>query len=191
MLRFAILATASFIALTASAQDKQTAIKWGAVGGWDIRVDRSVGDGCFAHQAYDDGSHVRVGFDMKKNSIYFMITNLSWKSLEAGKLYSMQFVFDGQHKYNGELRGLKMGDYVWLDHSDISSDFTKDFMQRSNLRVFYRESRVASLSLANTYAAVAEVTNCQREIGGFKGGSQPAADPFNPGTKRSTDPFSR
>jgi hypothetical protein len=191
MLKIIFSAVVSLLALAANAQDTQTSAKWGEVGGWSIRVDRSVGDGCFASQAYTDGSYVRLGFDMKKSSIYFMISNDSWRSLEEGKLYPMQFVFDGQYKYNGELRGLKTGNNVWLDHSNVSGEFTKDFMQRSSLRIFYQGNRIAALSLANTYAAVAEVTNCQREIGGTKGGSQPAVDPFNSGSKRSLDPFSR
>jgi hypothetical protein len=178
--------------LTASAAQAQgKAARWGEVGGWAIRVDRSVGDGCYAHQLYTDDTHVRIGFDIKKKSIYFMITNSAWRSIEVGKIYQMQLLFDGQYKYNGDFRGIKMGEYVWLDHSDVSGEFAKDFMQRSNLRVFYQGARIASLSLANTFAAVAEVMNCQREIGGSSGGAPQSADPFNRSSRNPADPFSR
>lgn len=189
-----VILFAALGALAASVSHAQgTAARWGEVGGWSIRVDRSVGDGCYAHQQYTDDSHLRIGFDMKKKTIYFMITNPAWRSIEVGKIYSMQLIFDGQYKYNGEFVGIKMGDYVWLDHSDVSGEFAKDFMQRSNLRVFYQGARIASLSLANTYAAVAEVMNCQREVGGATGGGAqpPAVDPFNRSSRTPADPFSR
>lgn len=185
------LAVAVGILAASAAQGQGTAARWGEVGGWAIRVDRSVGDGCYAHQTYTDDTSLRIGFDMKKKTIYFMIVNPAWRSVEVGKIYSMQLVFDGQHKYNGEFRGIKMGDYVWLDHSDVSANFAADFMQRSSLHVFYQGTRVARLSLANTFAAVTEVINCQREIGGSSGGAPPSADPFNRSSRTPADPFSR
>lgn len=187
-------AVAISLSVPAMPVDAQETAKWGEVGGWQIRVDRSVGDGCYAHQTYEDGTALRLGFDMKKGSIYFMLSNKAWQSLEAGKLYQMRFVFDEQQAYNGDLRGLKVGERVWLDHSDVSSDFTKDFMQRNSLRIFYRGNRITGLSLRNTYAAVTEVMNCQREMvgGSGQGGSQPAGDPFRSGGgQRPSDPFSR
>lgn len=186
-----ILAAVLGVLAASTAQAQGTAARWGEVGGWAIRVDRSVGDGCYAHQSFTDDSQLRIGFDVKRKSIYFMIANPAWRSIEVGKIYSMQLVFDGQYKYNGEFRGVKMGDYVWLDHSDVSGDFAKDFMQRSGLHVFYQGARVARLSLANTYAAVTEVINCQREIGGASGGAPQPADPFNRSSRSPADPFSR
>lgn len=174
----------------ASAQ-KETAPRWGEVGGWAIRVDRSIGDGCYAHQHYEDETFVRIGFDVKKGTIFFMIGNPGWRSLEAGKIYPMQLIFDGQQRYNGEFQGIKINDLVWLDHSNVSSDFAKDFMQRSSLRVFYQGNRIAALSLKNTYAAVVEVMNCQRELGGSSGGASVPPDPFGGGSRRPADPFSR
>jgi hypothetical protein len=189
----AAAAAMSMVCWSATAGAQNTA-KWGEVGGWQIRVDRTVGDGCYAHQIYEDGTVIRLGFDMKKGSIYFMITNRAWQSLETGKLYAIRFVFDEQQAYNGELRGTKLGEMVWLDHSNVSTAFTKDFMQRSSLRVYYRGGKIAGLSLRNTYAAVTEVMNCQREMAGNtgQGGGQRTGDPFrSDGGQRSSDPFSR
>jgi len=166
----------------AMAQDNKTA-KWGQVEGWAIRVDRSVGDGCFATQLYEDGSAIRIGFDIKKGSMYFMLGNENWKSLEAGKLYRLRFVFDNARSFDGDLTGHKLGERVYLDHSNISSDFAKAFMERSTMQVLFRDTQVAKLSLRNTYAAVMEVAKCQLEL--TPSGS---SDPFsNSGNRR--DPF--
>ena len=179
----------------ALAQSGET-VKWGQVGGWQIRVDRTVGDGCFASQRYEDGTALRVGYDAQKKTIYFMMGNSAWRSLEAGKVYQMLFVFDDYKKYNGELTGTRLGDATFLEHSNVTYEFTKDFMERGGVRVHYRGAQIAHLSLRNTFAALAEVVNCQKEIAGTgdQGNStQPTSDPFSRGSRpgRSSDPFSR
>lgn len=172
------------------------AAKWGKVGGWEIRVDRSLGDGCFAVQFFERGTVVRIGFDVKNQKIYVFFGHTDWKSLEVGKVYPVRIVFDGTKSYDGELRGQRIGDdsIVFLAHRNLSSAFVKDFMERSGMQVFYRGERIANLSLANTFAAVSEVMNCQRELGAAtrsSGGQGGGSDPFaaSPGSRGSKDPF--
>src|SRR5262249_20347197 len=156
-----------WIALAASAT-AQTTAEWSQVGGWAIRVDRSLGNGCFAVQTYEDGSIIRLGFDPNRRTIDFLLGNPAWQSLEAGKKYRIVFEFDGVDRYDGELEGktLSNGTLVFLDHNNVSVKFTEAFMQRNVMRVYYQGNRIGSLSLANTYAAIAEVLNCQSQ---FKG----------------------
>lgn len=167
----------------------QEVADWGTIGGWKIKVDRTLGDGCFAMQVYERGTVVRIGFDVSKSRIYLFFGHDSWKSLEVGKLYPVRIVFDGGTKYDGEMRGTRLGTVVFLAHRQVSPDFVKDFMERSGMQIFYEGNQIANLSLRNTYAAVSEVMNCQRELG-F---ASKKADPFSSGSSpaRSTDPFSR
>jgi len=191
MFRALAFAALCWSALTASAI-AQTA-EWSQVGGWKIRVDRTIGNGCFAFQTYDDGSVVRIGFNPERKTIYFLLGNDSWQSLEVGKKYQLVFEFDGVDRYDGELLGMKLGDSktVFLDHNNVSVKFTEAFMQRNAVRVYYQGNRIASLSLANTYAAIAEVLNCQSQFNGSNGG-QNVSDPFRSGGGGNrTDPFSR
>ena len=62
-------------------------------------------------------------------------------------------------------------------------------MQRNVMRAFYQGSRIASLSLSNTYAAIAEVGNCQSQFNG-SGGGENVSDPFQSGGNPN-DPFRR
>jgi hypothetical protein len=191
MFRALIVSALCWIALTTSAS-AQTA-DWGQVGGWKIRVDRTLGNGgCFAFQSYEDGSVIRLGFNPERKTIYFLLGNPSWKSLEVGKKYLIVFEFDGFDRYDGELTGITIGDSksVVLDHNNVSVKFTEAFMQRSVMRVYYQNSRIASLSLANTYAAIGEVLNCQAEFNRSNGGLN-VSDPFRSGGGTRTDPFSR
>ena len=63
-------------ALTLSGQTHaQKPDKWAQVGGWEIRVDQSVGSGCFAIQTYEDGTVVRMGVDVSDQRVYLRIFN--------------------------------------------------------------------------------------------------------------------
>jgi hypothetical protein len=74
MFRALIVSALCSIALTTSAV-AQTA-EWGQVGGWKIRVDRTLGNGgCFAFQSYEDGSVIRLGFNPERKTIYFLLGN--------------------------------------------------------------------------------------------------------------------
>jgi hypothetical protein len=184
-----------WVVAPASADDT---VKWGQVGGWAIMVDRTIGDGCFAMQVFERGTVVRIGFDMRNRHVYLFFAQDSWKSLEEGKVYPVRIVFDGSIPYDGEMRGQRLGNVVVLAHRNVSADFFRDFMQRNDLQVFYRGSELANLSLRNTYAAVSEVINCQKEIAaaGRSSGrptpsaTQPQPDPFASGNPSSAaDPF--
>ena len=190
MMRGFALATLCSTLLSAAAI-AQDAAKWGQVGGWMIRVDRSVGNGCFAVQVYDNGTIIRLGFNMDRKTIYLMLGNQAWNSLEVGKRYQMFFVFDGVDRYNGELVATALANgTVLLDHNNVSVNFTKAFMERNAVQIYYQGSRIGNFSLSNTYAAIAEVLNCQRDIAGSGGGGQNVSDPFQRGGTRA-DPFSR
>ncbi|HEY6984146.1 hypothetical protein [Reyranella sp.] len=179
-------AIAALLAPALSAAEETGTAAWGTVGGWQIRVDRSIGNGCFAAQGYTDGTVVRLGFDMNRRVIYLVFGKEAWRSIEPGKLYHVDFVFDGVARYGGDLRGVRLGGNVFLDADNLSVAFTRDFMERTELRVYYRGVLINHLSLRNTYAAIGEVIHCQQEIAGSGDGGAGAAPYRNAG-----DPFRR
>ena len=113
-----------------------------------------------------------------------MLGHNAWRSLEAGKKYQLAFVFDGVDRYDGELAGTALTNetMVFLDHNNVSTKFTAAFMERNTMQVYYQGSRIGNLSLRNTYAAIAEVVNCQGQLGGSTNGDgQNVSDPFQRG----------
>ena len=169
--------------------DSNETAKWGQIGGWDIRVDRTVGDGCFALQVFEHGTIVRIGFDLTNRAVYLIFGNDKWKSLEDGKLYPVVIRFDDSQDYNGEMQGERLAKTVLLVQHNLNTDFLKDFMQRNTMEIFYRGDSIARLSLQNTYAAVGEVINCQHEIS-TAGTGQRSQDPFvGAPSSRGSDPF--
>ena len=177
------------ILVAPAARSDETA-KWGQVGGWDIRVDRTVGDGCFAMQVFGRGTIVRIGFDVASRAIYLVFGHDDWKSLEEGKRYPVVVRFDNSQDYNGEMKGERLGKAIFLVHHNLNADFLKDFMARNSMEIFYRGDSIARVSLQNTFAAVAEVIKCQREIG-FAGARQRSQDPSSgtPASRGGADPF--
>lgn len=167
--------------------DKGDTATWGKVGGWSIMVDRTLGDGCFAYTVYDRGTVARLGIDVQSGAFYVLVGHAEWKSLEEGKLYAVRTVFDGAKSYKGEMKGQRVGGMIFLAHRNLSSDFVKDFMQRNGIEIFYQEKRIASLSLKDSYAALAEVINCQKEFGFAK--KDTGNDPFVKAPAPSRDPF--
>jgi hypothetical protein len=171
----------------------QETAHWGQVGGWEIRVDRTVGNGCFAYQVYERGTIVRIGLDMNRNQVYFFFGNVEWKSIEEGKVYRVHFVFDQSSPYDGEMQGQRLGNSVFLSHRNVSEQFVTDFMQRNSLQLYYQGALIANVSLRNTYAAVGEVANCQMELNNVGGRTAPSGrqDPFasTRAKGQSNDPF--
>ena len=164
----------------------QTA-QWGQVGGWQIRVDRTVGDGCFAVQEFEGDTIVRIGYDAAAKRMYLLFTDDDWKSLEVDKVYPVRIVFDGSTSFNGEMTGLKLGKSIWLAHRNVSSDLVQAFMERNTMRIFYQGTQIAHLSLRNTFAALMEVVTCQKAMSTGTAPGKPAA-PIAPQPK-SNDPF--
>ena len=124
--------------MTAHAQTAQ----WGQVGGWQIRVDRTVGDGCFAVQEFEGGTIVRIGYDAAAKRMYLLFTDDDWKSLEVDKVYPVRIVFDGSTSFNGEMTGMRLGKSVWLAHRNVSSDLVQAFMEKNTMRILYQLSLI-------------------------------------------------
>jgi len=95
------------LAAPAASEDRGTT-KWSQVGGWHIRVDLGK-DSCYAQQGYEDGTWLRIGFNMKNRAVYFALGNDNWRSLEAGKMYPVKFVFDDQKIYDSQLAAFALG----------------------------------------------------------------------------------
>ncbi len=153
------------------------------VGGWQVRVDRAVGNGCFASQYSADGTGIRLGIDPDRHNLYLILGNPAWTSLEEGKTYRLRFVFDQAKAYDSDLEAGPLGDWVVLARSGLGTDFVTDFVESTGVRVDYRGAPIAHLSLRNARAALTEMTRCQKEMESAGGGNsasvRPASDPFS------------
>lgn len=172
MLKITQIALAAALAIAPSIQakaDSDMSPLWSTIGGWAVRYDSSV-KGCFAIQRYTDETMIRIGVDRVNGNVYLMYGNLNWRELEVGKVYHLQFIFDGGlSEYEGDLKVIKIGTTTTLQHSNLSEAFLRDFAQRQSMHIVNRQGqKIARLSLTNTAAAIIAVSECQEEMDSHK-----------------------
>ena len=162
------------------------------VRGWYIGVDRSVGDGCYMHSSFDGGGVLRTGFNVDGNSMFIIIGNRNWKSLEEGKYYPIEIQFGNRSPWSGEASV-----FVWDDgekslkltvpFDDNSADnFVSEVQQTQNVIARYQGRQILNLSLRGSFAAMDEVLKCQDNI---LRNRSPSSDPFNSKGISGADPF--
>ena len=132
---------------------------WGEIGGWQIRVD----DGCFALRGVADGTVIRIGIKAKTQSVYFYIGNDAWRSFVPGQLYPIQFVYDEDTTFNGEIGAYPWFGKVVLGHRDVRPEFIESFVQSRTLRLYHRGTQIADFPLRDAAAAIRQVMACQDE----------------------------
>lgn len=169
------------------------AVTWNEdVRGWFIGVDRSVGDGCFMHSSFDGGGVLRAGFDVDGDSMYIVVGSRNWMSLEEGKLYPIEIQFGNRPKWTGDASV-----FMWNDGerslqltvpftNNVADNFVRELQQTQNVIVRYQGRQILNLSLRGSFAAMAEVMNCQQNM---LGNNVPNPDPFNSNGTNSKDPF--
>jgi hypothetical protein len=73
----------------ANGSPSQDTILWRAVGQWQIRVDKSLGYGCFLIGSYTRGTVLRIGIDQQNGNSYVLVGNEAWRSLQVGNQYDL------------------------------------------------------------------------------------------------------
>src|SRR5260370_16835148 len=122
--RLCLLSLLSMAAFVAPALGKDNAAPaYAQVGGWQVRVDPAVGNGCFASQYYEDGTGIRLGIDANRQNFYLILGNPVWTSLEDGKTYKLRFMFDQAKTYDSDLEPFILANMVMLCRSALSTDF--------------------------------------------------------------------
>ncbi len=171
------------------------AINWKKVGGWDIRVDPSLSNGCFLLASYETGTVFRFGFDMGTGNAYFLIANTSRKCIEEGKSYKLVFQFDERPEWTGDGTGKKFEDGLTALVGSVSDTVFFGELARSHvLSASYKRREIARLALKGSYAAVRELIKCQAEMRAAAGTDRRTRkDPFASDRTRAgaKDPFAR
>lgn len=137
---------------------------YGSVGGWDVMIDPSLGNGCLIQAAYQDGSVVRIGFDRTQGNGYVTVFNEGWGDIEDGKTYPVRFDLDGQ-SYNGEAKGIHLNGVPGADISFDSSDFLFDIAKKYTMTLYNDAGKIMAIDLGGTYAGLEAAMKCQGEQG--------------------------
>lgn len=186
MRQFCLL-TLVLLSFAVSAEDTPL---WKEIGGWQVRVDQTLGYGCFVIGVYDGQSYFRLGFDRANDTGYFIIGNAAWRSIESGKLYPINVEFDGEPPWEVTATGVDFGGLTGLWGNFDNADFINEFSERHALKLYYQGREIDRLSLKGSYQAIQEMIECQvaveETVKPDPHASQP--DPFSQDAPGS-DPF--
>lgn len=181
MRKFLLALPVIFGSFGAAHADEPTAL-WQTVTNWQIRVDPSLGHGCFIFGTYQRGEVLRVGLDNRRQmSGYMILGSEKWKSLEVGKKYTVSVTFAGAapFEWTGTAIAINpsMGS-LWF--SFANADIWKLLAERTAVSISYQGNFVTALPLSNTREAVKTMFECNSQF-------YASADPF--ATPARTDPF--
>jgi hypothetical protein len=151
----------SVFGTAAAAQDL---VPYSEAGGWAVAVDPTLGNGCLLTSDFEDGSHVRIGFDRTAGNGYVAAANDAWGEITDGAEYPITFMLDDQ-QYDGNATGMHLDDVPGVMITFDSIDFLADLAAR-NVMVLQNEGNdVMSIDLSGTDEAIAETIACQEVQG--------------------------
>ncbi|MGB8813021.1 MAG: hypothetical protein WCC57_07530 [Paracoccaceae bacterium] len=142
---------------SAMAQDLES---YGTVGVWEILIDPTVGNGCLINAAFEDGSDVRIGFDVAANTGYLMAANAAWGDIVVDQEYPVKFDLDGT-PYEGVGKGIVIDDVPGVDISFDSMDFLTDLAAKNTMTLFSADTEVMKIDLADSDGALLKAIECQ------------------------------
>lgn len=169
-------------------------VAWKTVGSWSIYVDKTLGNACYAANAYDDGTVMRVGFQDSNSAyaLYVAFGNVAWQSVEEGKEYQLTLEIDRSSSWPSPATGIVVANVPFLFINTNQAGFVNELMRKHTIRVKFRGRIVATLSLRGSGAAMRELGACQKIVDETIGRSQRRPeDPFSdaPQVKDKVDPF--
>lgn len=159
MLKLTAACGLALLSTTAFAQDL---VPYSEAGGWAVEVDPTLGNGCLLSSDFEDGSHVRIGFDRTAGNGYVIAANTAWGEITDGTDYPISFMLDDQ-KYDGSAKGLHLDDLPGVMVTFDSIDFLTDLAAKTSMTLQSEGADVMSIDLSGSDEAINETIACQEE----------------------------
>lgn len=196
MTRTSILLTLG-ISLGATAAAADDSVLWKNVGDWEISIDTTLSNGCYAVASWNGGTVLRIGLNPTEDNFYMLIGNDKWTSLKPEQDYEIEIRFDSKPPWDVAAQGLQFnpGETVYLHAQSTKFDFIEEFMRQSNMKISYQGKEIDTLKLTGSSRAFKAVIACQEEVDarGVADDSDPFAGssdtPSGRTGRKSEDPF--
>lgn len=154
-----LVAALCLVGFSATASELET---WGKVGAWEILVDPTVGNGCLAQRAYEDGTLVQIGAVPAKNGGFFAAYNADWSDIQDGVSGTVKIDF-GDALFAGDVVGRinqeLPGGYAFFDNPNFVTEFGK----RQSVNISGESGRLIEIDLTGSMNALDSVLACQKE----------------------------
>jgi hypothetical protein len=159
---------------------------WKKVGPYQVRVDSSLGNGCFFSAAYGPEKALRIGINGTTKHTYVDVFSTAWKSLQVNKRYPI-VVQGGWGPKTWDGRGVNFNDRTFaLVFDGLGPELWNQLAQTAALSFSYQGTLIATMNLPNVNDAIAAVAECQN----YFMTQVPAVDPLAKLPAQTTvDPF--
>jgi hypothetical protein len=164
-----IAAAAAAMAAAVMPAMAEELVSYGEAAGWEIAVDPSTGNGCVMLSEFDDGSLVRIGFDMTQDQGYITSANPAWGDIVEGQSYPISIALDG-NIFDGEATGLILDGVPGADVMFVNPDFFVGLVEAEQLVLAHDGTEVMSLDIAGSAEAIVGLIACQDEQVAKSGG---------------------
>ncbi len=171
---------AAGVALSAVPAAAQDTTLWKKVGDWEISIDPTIRNGCYAVATWNGGTVLRIGLNPEEDNFYFLIGNDAWASLQANQPYDIEIQFDNRAPWEVSAQGLQFnpGETVYLHAESTKFEFIEEFMRLTRMKISYQGEEIDQLRLTGSSRAFKEVMACQEEMKTRE--PEPGTDPFAP-----------
>ena len=176
-IRRATLALAG--ALSVASPASATIVDWGAVAGWSVAVDTTFSPrSCFAAAEFEGGTYFRIGVDPSDATLYVVLANDRWASLEEGGTYTLRMNFGDETPWGFDMHAGAFPDgEVFLISFTDDWRLLEEFAANAVLAVAYGDTEIATLDLSGSPEAMGSVLECQRAMDEGAAPTRPD-DPF-------------
>ena len=138
--------------------------KYSTVGFWEIRVDDSLGGGCFMLANYDGGAALRIGWKPKAEELYLIVADEDWDSLQVEKKYDIEMKLGNEAPWNIDASGINVDGLKGLVASVTDENFISEFRNKNSIEFSWNKKPLATLSLKNSKKAFRQLQTCQSGV---------------------------
>ena len=129
------------------------------VDGWQISVDQTVKNGCFAIGYYPDFAF-RVGYDENRR-LYVIMAGKGW-TVNAGQHYKIYITLDKNRPWIGDFVAMPMGSLTVL-RGLSRPEFLSEFAAAKRMIVSYNGKPISMVNLPSTDKMVYRLAKCQAD----------------------------
>ncbi len=144
----------------------QDAVFWKSVGDWEVSIDPTIRNGCYAVATWNGGTVLRIGLNPEEDNFYFLVGNSKWSSLRPSTNYEVQIRFDSRAPWDVSAVGLQFnpGEVVYLHAESTKFEFLEEFMSGYRMKISYDGNEIDTLKLSGSRRAFNEVMACQEVV---------------------------
>jgi hypothetical protein len=140
------------------------AIQYANFDNWTVRIDPSLGGGCFMYTGYQDGFAIRLGFDARNDAIpYLILFGTHWNSVQKGEKYDVSVQLGTNPMWSAAMTGVNLDGLKGLYTAFKDKEFFSEASKSKQISIFYKNKYIDGGLLTGSNEAVISLLKCEQE----------------------------